>query len=381
MSFKNQKINQYYENFFLILTVFTLQLSSCQQKNNNDMRRDKFEWQEAKSAPPGYPIEVYMGGLQSKNGFTSLYSGTTLGLKGWGTGGGGMSSGLKTIPNHLHVIWVSYFEHKFYEIDTPIDYEKMVSLFNEGYYEMSYVNDPNAKEPSLNRTDYKTIMVGFAPGGVVVIWVAGAGRQIEVGRYQGKEITFTQAQIDELPSGPKKNMHSLEYHNNILYHWNMVPEEIVEKVKDKPIPYGLWDNYRKKYNWQLSFEFLHQEKVKDVFFDFYNGEREELFGAVETEKYPEIPEPFRWTTHKFRPIPKLCSFIYVVENSEYGCSVKFDEQEIFKAFERVFGNNPDTKAELVVYINDSRTDATVALKSKDKEIALFNNSISIGKRK
>ncbi|GIJ97876.1 hypothetical protein CAPN001_24450 [Capnocytophaga stomatis] len=345
------------------------------------MSTDKFEWQEAKSAPPGYPIEVYTGGLQSKNGFTSLYSGTTLGLKGWGTGGGGMSSGLKTIPNHLHVIWVSYFEHKFYEIDTPIDYEKMVSLFNEGYYEMSFVNDPNAKEPSLNKTNYKTIMVGFAPGGVVVIWVAGAGRQIEVGRYQGKEITFTQKQIDELPSGPKKNMHNIEYHNNILYHWKMVPKEIVDKVKDKPVPYGLWDTYHKKYNWQLSFEFLHQEKIKDVFFDFYNGEREELFGAVETEKYPEIPESFRWTTHKVRPTPKLCSFIYVVESSEYGCSIKFDEEEIFKAFRDVFGDSPNTEAELVVYINDSRTDATVALKSKDKEIALFNSNVSIGKRK
>ncbi|GIM50945.1 hypothetical protein CAPN003_23970 [Capnocytophaga stomatis] len=279
------------------------------------------------------------------------------------------------------MIWVSYFEHKFYEIDTPIDYEKMVSLFNEGYYEMSFVNDPNAKEPSLNKTNYKTIMVGFAPGGVVVIWVAGAGRQIEVGRYQGKEITFTQKQIDELPSGPKKNMHNIEYHNNILYHWKMVPKEIVDKVKDKPVPYGLWDTYRKKYNWQLSFEFLHQEKIKDVFFDFYNGEREELFGAVETEKYPEIPESFRWTTHKVRPTPKLCSFIYVVESSEYGCSIKFDEEEIFKAFRDVFGDSPNTEAELVVYINDSRTDATVALKSKDKEIALFNSNVSIGKRK
>ncbi|WP_212906728.1 DUF2931 family protein, partial [Capnocytophaga stomatis] len=96
------------KNLFLLITFFALQLSSCQQKNNNnDMKRDKFEWQEATSAPDGYLVDVYMGGLQSKNGFTSLYNGTTLG--GWGEANYGMSSGLKTIPNHLHVIWVSYF--------------------------------------------------------------------------------------------------------------------------------------------------------------------------------------------------------------------------------------------------------------------------------
>lgn len=360
--------------FFLILTVFTLQLSSCQQKNNNDMRRDKFEWQEAKSAPPGYPIEVYMGGLQSKNGFTSLYSGTTLGLNGWGTGGGGMSSGLKTIPNHLHVIWVSYFEHKFYEVDTPIDYDKMVTLFNEGYYIPSEADDPRPR-----KENYSTIMVGFAPGGVVVIWLEGIGRQVEIGRYQGKEITFTQEQIEELPSGPKKNMHSAEYRNNIMYHWNIVPQEIVKKVKDKPVPYGLWDTYRKKYNWQLSFQFLHQEKTRKIMYSFYNGERERLFGDTEIETYPEIPEAYRWTTRKVRTIPKSVAFRWVNNGDMYGGVIKFDEEEIFKVFDRVFGDNPDLEAELVIYINDSGTDATVALKSKDKEIALFNSKISISK--
>ncbi|MDO4228971.1 MAG: DUF2931 family protein [Capnocytophaga sp.] len=302
--------------------------------------------------------------------------GTTLGS--WGEANRGMSSGLKTIPNHLHVIWVSYFEHKFYEIDTPIDYEKMVALFNEGYYEMPFVNAPNVKEPSLNKTNYNTIVVGFAPGGVVVIWVAGSGKQVEIGRYQGKEITFTQEQIDELPSSPKKNMHSIEYHNNILYNWKMVPQEIVEKVKDKPVPYGLWDTYRKKYNWQLTFDFFRQEKIKDVNYNFYNGEREFLFGETLIEKYPEVPETFRWATHKEKPIPKRIRFNWITEeNYRYVGVIIFDEQEIFKAFEEMFRDNPDAEVELLIYINDSRDDATVTLKSKDKKNALFNSQIKI----
>ncbi|MDO4228972.1 MAG: hypothetical protein Q4C98_04095 [Capnocytophaga sp.] len=40
------------------------------------MKNDKFEWQEATSAPDGYLVDVYMGGLQSSNVFfTSLYGG------------------------------------------------------------------------------------------------------------------------------------------------------------------------------------------------------------------------------------------------------------------------------------------------------------------
>ena len=360
---------------YLLFTILSLQLSSCQ--NKEAMKKDVFEWQETISCPPGYAVDVYRGGLRSSKGFTSLYLGTYTGKSGWGSGSSGMSYGEKTLPNHLHVIWVSYFEHKFYEIDTPIDYNKMVDLFNQGYYLVS----ENPDNPRLKKENYNKIIVGFAPGGVVVIWIEGLGRQIEIGRYQGKEITFSKEEVDALPPGPNKNKHSIDYQNNIIYNWNIVPKEIVEQIKDKPIPYGLWDTYRKKYNWQVRFLFLHNEKIKRVIYDLLNGESEELYGEANIEKYPNIPEFLRWETRKARAIPKLISFRYIVDNAEYGCSMHLDEEEMMKAFERVLGNDPEAKIEIEIYVNTDRTRATIGLKCKGEEVGVFNSKIKIGKVK
>ena len=51
------------------------------------------------------------------------------------------------------------------------------------------------------------------------------------------------------------------------------------------------------------------------------------------------------------------------------------------AFERVLGNDPKAEVEIEIYVNTDRTDATVALKSKDNKVALFNSNIKIGKRR
>ena len=123
--------------FLFLFALLSLLLSSCENTTHNNktvMKNDEFEWQETLSCPPGYAIDVFAGGLSSKRGFTSLFLGTYTGEDGWGAGSSGMTYGVKTLPNHLHLIWVSHFEHKFYEVDTPIDYQKMVDLFNEGYY-------------------------------------------------------------------------------------------------------------------------------------------------------------------------------------------------------------------------------------------------------
>ena len=362
------------KHLYLLLTILSLQLSSCQNKKT--MKNDVFQWQETISCPTGYAVDVYEGGLISKDNFTSLCLGVYIGKDGWGKGSSGMSYGEKTIPNHLRLVWASYIEHKFYEIDTPIDYDKMVELFSEGYYYPS----SNNEKPEPYKQNYNNIVVGLAPGGVVVIWVAGIGRQVEVGRYEGKEITFSKEEIEALPSGHRKNMHNIAYQEKILSHHSKFVN-VINEIKNKPIPYGLWDTYRIKYNWQVKFLFSHNEKIERVTYNLYNGEEEKLFGKTITEKYSYIPEELKWNFKKNKAIPNLISFRFIVDNAEYGCSIHLDEEEMIKAFERVLGNDPKAEVEIEIYVNTDRTDATVVLKSKDNKVALFNSNIKIGKRR
>ena len=134
----------------------------------------KFEYEANTAAPLGYPIEVYKGGfINTDNGsFVSLWGGITTGKHSWGTAtGGGWGHSEQTIPNRLHVIWFSYAESCFYEVDTEIDKLKMLALFREGYDWMS-------ANGNIRHKVYDEIIAGFAPGGVVVIWVAGRDRQV-----------------------------------------------------------------------------------------------------------------------------------------------------------------------------------------------------------
>ena len=351
--------------------LYTLQFFSC--SNNKEVRNDRFRWQAAVSVPSGYLADVYTGVLISDNDVAVLDSPTPTGE--WGKPTEAMGSA-GYLPKRLRVTWVSYFEHKFYHIDTPIDYDKMVRLFNEGFYDLY---DEFTKYPPI-KSEYNKVVVGFAPGGVVVIWVAGIRKQVEIGRYQAEEITFSKEYIAGLSPGPAKNMHNIEYHNNILYNWGVQSQESIEKVKDKPIPYGIWDTYRKEYNWHINFDFPNNEKIIFVEYDFYNGENDFLLGEVITDKHPQIPDIFRWSDKvQKNHIPKDIYFHYMKDGNRYSCFIKFNEEDIFNAFEKITGGDATAEIEMYILVNQINTHASVILKNKNKEVALFNNEIKINK--
>lgn len=349
---------------------------ACQNKKNNkkNMYLQKYEWLEATSAPLGYPVDVYMGGLQSEDGgFTSLYSGTTNGS--WGEANRGMSNGEKSIPNHLHVKWISYAEKTFYEIDTSIVYEKMLQMFKEGYYTPSDGDNPNPR-----KEDYNKIIVGFAPGGVVVIWLSGAGRQIEVGRYEGKKIVIPQDEINSLSPGPQKNMFDPEYQRKIMYEFKIVPLEIVKANENKPIPFDLWDSYRTKYSWTTIFELPNEGTTDEMTYFYYSGEMERLFGENQIAKYSKfIPEEFRWTTVKKRAVPNDIKFLWIdnADGKQYFCNIEFVEKEILESFKEIIKDNLDQNIEILIRINIPKTTAAVQLISGDKKIFLKNIKVKI----
>ena len=59
---------------------------------------------------------------------------------------------------------------------------EIIEKFKEGYPNSSLYFGRNKNE---NET-YNYIVAGFAPGGVVVVWLSGSGKQIEIGRHHFK---------------------------------------------------------------------------------------------------------------------------------------------------------------------------------------------------
>ncbi|MFD2909641.1 DUF2931 family protein, partial [Flavobacterium ardleyense] len=317
--------------------------------------------EENNNAPLGYPIDVYSGGLKLRGGGTvGLSLGTSSGRRGWGSYGAGMTSGRKSLPDSLDITWLSYAEDTFYHINCAIDYDKILQLFQEGY-------DEKDAGGNIRHETYNTIIVGYAPGGVVVVWVFGSSKQVEVGRYQGKKTTIDQQEIDHLDY-PKKLFFQQAYRDATMDDENIVPNKVREANKNKPIPYGLWDNYRVKYLWRPVFK---QNKFDDSTFsmisarlEMFNGEIEELFD-----------EGLQQKVFTAKAIPDGFNIIWRDKNGQvYSGTVDFDEKTAFEAFSEIYKNDKDIEAELVISVNVPNTFITVMLKSKDQEVSLNNNA-------
>jgi hypothetical protein len=336
---------------------------ACQNKTQNTMLQNQtnlpeFKWEENLNCPPGYPIEVYRGGLEG-NVYVSLSQGTSTGIRGWGASGAGMSYGIKPLPSRINCIWVSYAEGCLYKIDSPIDYDKLVNLFREGY------PDSNRKFGKRKRT-FSTILVGFAPGGVVVIWAMGAGRQVEIGRYKGEKYQVPAEEIAQLDNHESLLFSKNEY-KRIMHNTQIVPLAVREANEGQPIPYGLWDSYRSRYTWRPTYVVRDEGgKVDEIGIGCFNGERENLFDESLVENKFEK-----------RAIPDGLGFGWKDKNGQdYGGYIKFEEKEIFTAFQEVFKDDKDGQAELQFTINYANNFVTAQLKQGGKEIRLTKTEVT-----
>lgn len=360
-------IKTHFYAVLLLLTVTTSCQNKIQEKENmisTDSQEFKnkypvFEWEENLNAPLGYPIEVYQGWLETRNADGEAMTSANLkqlstGENGWGSYGSGTSSGKKYVPNYISCIWLSYAEDTFYKIDCPIDYDKMVKLFREGYPDsLAFFNyDKHSK------SYYDTIITGFAPGGVVVIWVMGGGRQVEIGRYKGVKYEVPQDEIASLEL-PTKNLFKPEYRKFILTNKSVVPLAVQEANKNKAIPYGLWDTYRTRYSWRPSFALKEGVVINAFDIEGYNGEKEELFDE-------------RLAKNEFvkRAIPSGISFSWKdKKGQEYFANIDFDEQEIFKAFDEMYKDDSSLEVELECYVSYDN-DVVLWLVKDDKRLSL-----------
>jgi hypothetical protein len=355
-------------HFYAVLLLLTLTTSCQNKKQDKEMNIEKFDYQPTISCPVGFPVDVYRGGLESQDGgFEPLNLGTHYGP--WGATGGSMSSGIKAVPNRLNLIWVSYAEDTFYSIDCEIDYNKMVEKFKEGYQNSAFFFNKNGE---YKKETYDYIVVGFAPGGVVVVWLSGAGKQVEIGRYQGEKTVVPQEEIATLDNHDRLIFQE-DYRKETMLNEMIVPPEVQEANKNKPIPFGLWDTYRERYTWRPTFNQSVFDNstltIRKIRMDMLNGEFESLFDQSLVKN--EFTK---------RAIPKKVNFSWKDKTGQvYSGTMDFDEKEIFDAFREICKDNKDIEAELEFRINIPNTFITVMLKDKDKEVRLPKTKVDVFK--
>ena len=338
----------------LLFLLLTLQLASCQNHNNSNknMNEQEYEWGVAVNTPIGYPIRFYAAMVGGMPIVGELY--TKKEEPDWGNAYGYESHSMDKLPKSVDMVWLSYKEDCFYRLKTAIDYKKVEKLFKEGYKERF----PNGK---VVLSTYNTIVVGIAPGGVVVLWVGNGYKKItEIGRYQAEKI--------DLKEPPGLDSHERlifdkEYSKKLLSSNSVIPEKVREANKNKPIPFGLWDSYRNhQYQWFPIYE-IPDGKIGDVDYRYWNGEAgttlytdfNSYMGKVD---FFYLEEPIQK-----RSLFKELVISYKAESGQkYLAEVSFDWEAVVVAYQKVFGKETNkVTAHLDIRVNRANTYLTFQL--------------------
>lgn len=221
-------------NLYLLLILLTVTVASCNGQN----MEEKFDWTATISAPKEYPVEVYQGEVAGKDFGQSLNQLGPVAV-GWGLSGGTISTGpdAKELPDYVGVTWVSFAERKVYSGKFQLPKEKILKLFKEGFTDQS----------SSKKETYNTFIVGLAPKGNVVIWIAGGGNQQEVAQFTATETKMDTTKL----SDEEKHMFTIKYVDYILSDTLIVEPKFQAKIKSQGYPKAeLYSSvYREKYNW------------------------------------------------------------------------------------------------------------------------------------
>lgn len=313
-------------------------LASCQPKEN---KMEKFDWSHTISAPKGYPMRILRGTLKGLNpgDYSASFGLWGVANEGWGNPSGMVAMGpdLKAIPASLDITWLSLRENKFYKGKFELPREKIIALFKEGFYDYSLRKKDN----------YTEIIVGMAPGGVLVVWLLGVQTETEVARFQALETVVEARDADS----NTEDMFRGDYANFVLDDLG---------IRRDSIPFGLWDAYREKYIWRPNPVLPKGAKLNEMWITYFNGEKEHRFG--DDPKHDES---------KLRALPMTLNFSYNDESGHlyYGKTI-FNEKEIFEAFTKIYRDERSKETELVFELNESKKGLKIHLRSKGEEFEI-----------
>ncbi|MEB3801960.1 DUF2931 family protein [Flavobacterium columnare] len=231
----------------------------------------------------------------------------------WGASGASYTDQYGT-PIGATIVYYAGYEDKFYRLEAKFDVEKMKKLVKEIHYpdeSFLYQEDLNPDEP-YKPGMFNSLIFGFAPQGMVVVWAGYLGAKIEVGRFQAKEITNKEE--------------DKAFEKRLFASWSMNRAQV--KVRDfmPNASCALWDTYRKRYH--IALDATSENKKFKLFYKewwSFNGENKSYFR-------PEILTP----TPVSRALPNRIIIDWETGYKDtYRGLVFLNEEAIFNHFKNI----------------------------------------------
>lgn len=167
----------------LVLILFSILAIACNFKEM-ELKQPKVMWSATLSAPVDYPVEIVEGALLSSD--YEFYFDPIWGTinSGWGVKAGffGGSETENFAPQKMSFTWYSYIDQTFYSGSWNLDPKLINEYFSKKYTWLNVLNNKYSEE------GYYYFMIGFAPNGMLNIWICGDNDQRILGIFQGEKV-------------------------------------------------------------------------------------------------------------------------------------------------------------------------------------------------
>ena len=337
-------------SYIIILSLGLLPIASCQKKEV--MPEFYVEISHPDNKYRITPIKDYILTLEGTP--AGLPYGSSSGR--WADSGKMWTEQLGT-PIGADIVYYSNYEDVFYhlKVDFPVDYMKEMTQRAYFIYEpknfegslpqyidlrekRSYFSEVNLMGRVCNEFDY--LIFGFAPKGMVVVWLGYGPTRIELARYQA-ELVKDEKLIKEY----EDRLVAMSYLSRAkLYE---IQKKIYGEETAKATP-ERWDNYRKKYKLKVVISSENKGfRVFRISTEYFNGEKRISLCPYMTS--PKAEE---------QAIPEMMRFIFeTAKGASYNCKVFFDWDKLHTILEK----NPTGEHTLEVKLNATSTDLEVFL--------------------
>ncbi len=304
----------------IILCIVIFQISSCQMK-----KKDYPEFRVDINHPGNeYIVYPIVDNIKTEEGIHAGFP------YGGSSGSWGYSRKYWTeqhgTPIGLDIEYLSEYEKKFYKLDVDFPKDTIDDYMQRAYCifdskeeileEYKYLGRGMKSKWYQPYSSFSDLVLGFAPKGMVVVWLRFGLVQKELGRYQSVEITDT-ARIAEL-----KRRYAANYPFSV--------SDFDEVLKDQYLPDASpekWDNYRKRYYWRPMVHSGNPKfNLRENRLYYYNGEWEEML-------QPWVSDP----EYRERAVPRKVEMFWNSNSGieiEYRAEIYFNWEKTQQAFEK-----------------------------------------------
>lgn len=305
---------------------------------------NRYDISVAGNAPTGLPADIafLLLGRRSEEQICAIRKFPFIGP--WGCNGRNDLHFTEQIPlpDYLDTVYLSAIEKKFYSLETALDVN-LIKTYRDKYM-------------SLDGEQKLSFIVGFAPYGIVVLWLYYPKKQYIIGVYQGEEIEVDME--DFLPNNPNILL------DKICDHYVKTEERVNSEVIKSMLNENFFQKLMHQFSYRYAIEFVSNDS-KD-YQDFINKyELKSITDSLIDGTFNKLNDGSLLHYHKGGVVQKN-SIEWIHGKNQYSCCFFFNELQIQSIFERFYGAHPETKTDFII-----RIDA----ENKKYELSLFRQGL------